>query len=1108
MNCLCLSLQNSALPALKVFVAALLFFVPPAALCAAVENSVIPTNAASLRALNRLQMNRGRPFSLSGVVTMADPQRNIFILQDSTGAVLIHPDLPVVATPGTLVALKAESAAPYVVNFPEFPFSASGSDIQPNFEGPTNWGDFHLTRMAGFLHPPETGEYTFWISSDNSSDLWLSTDEDPAHVRLISSISAGSWVNPREWSRFPSQRSEPTRLEAGRAYYIEAFTEQVELDEHLAVAWRGPGLKQAIIEGRYLTPWTEPRKDGLPSEVLLTKEGLLREYWTNFTCGNLIAITGGRPAETGFSARGVHLTVLRTNTWPEPVEIDLGTQLAPEHNYRWVRGEARASFIATENGSLSLELTTEQNRALVRAPAWQGELPSAISNWAVRVEGVCEGAYASSGALMPGIIWVPSDRNVKLFELPNTNTTPAGTMPSPAANAPPAMGGYFSARGVVTFNGRAMGKDYLVVQDANAGIFIVPPRNPWPPASRLLVGDSVQIGGTLLPTRYAARLSPRVLNLVGPHTLPAPVLPASQPGRARYRDGQWTELEGVIRTVEPNGTLLLKCTDDSVAIWLGGAETGALEDLVDSTLRVRGVMSLDSPELPLLLVPSRTFVQILEPTRTNLVSLPISTLKLAAARTEASHRARITGVVTYRDEKLVFVEDDSGAMRVQLDEETPLRPGDNVEVSGFPEPQYNSVPALMDARARKLPGAGTVKARRLDLNAPVRDLPNLMLVQIKAYLLGQKDFGTGQALEVQAGQRVFQALLPGEHLPRLAPGSLLELTGVCALEIVAPTPSARPEWESPSIGSARLLLRTPADVTVLRGPPWWNWKKAAALIALLVILLTAALLRVHLLRRRFEKQQAARLAFARQLLENQESERRRIAANLHDTLGQNLLAIKNQTHLAMQAAGDTALQRRLEDISGTVLNALEEVRQITHDLRPYQLDRLGLSQAIRSLVRKVSEGCPIELASHVDNIDGLFPKESEINIYRIVQEGINNVIKHSQATEAAVVLKAQTGALRISIRDNGRGLSAGQTAEDSSTAGFAGFGLSGIRERARIMNGRVEIEAAPGEGFNLKIEIPLTAGAVSRPSNDKPSDPGAEAKIPQPSSSTSAPVVS
>jgi signal transduction histidine kinase len=277
-------------------------------------------------------------------------------------------------------------------------------------------------------------------------------------------------------------------------------------------------------------------------------------------------------------------------------------------------------------------------------------------------------------------------------------------------------------------------------------------------------------------------------------------------------------------------------------------------------------------------------------------------------------------------------------------------------------------------------------------------------------------------------------------------------------------------WGSSSIGVVRILLRDDADIVVVRGPPWWNLKKVAVLVTVLLVLLAGAILRGQILRHRFERQQAARLAFAQQLIENQESERRRIAANLHDSLGQDLLAIKNQAHLALQSlAGDGALNRRLEDISATVLSALEEVRQITHDLRPYQLDRLGLRQAIIALVRHVSETSALELACNVDAIDKIFPSDGETNIYRIVQEGVTNVLKHSQATEATIVLRVDNELLVISIRDNGRGHPGDRPAVD----GPSGFGLSGIAERARIMGGKTEIESLREQGFSIKVSIPL-----------------------------------
>src|SRR5215831_2376959 len=139
---------------------------------------------------------RGCSFHLTGAVTLLDTNRNLLVLQDATGAVAINLDLKTVSVRfGQEVSLDGIDASPYVARFPRYPNHPSDSEIRTSFEAPANIGDYYLTRMRGYLHPPVTGNYTFWIASDNSSELWLSTDEDPAMVKRIAFLAEGLWAN-------------------------------------------------------------------------------------------------------------------------------------------------------------------------------------------------------------------------------------------------------------------------------------------------------------------------------------------------------------------------------------------------------------------------------------------------------------------------------------------------------------------------------------------------------------------------------------------------------------------------------------------------------------------------------------------------------------------------------------------------------------------------------------------------------------------------------------------------------------------------------------------------------------------------------------------------
>jgi hypothetical protein len=198
-------------------------------------------------------------------------------------------------------------------------------------ETPANWGSYYLSRLRGYLRPPATGEYTFWIASDNSSELWLSSDNEPTKVKKIAFLSRYSWVAPHEWAHYPAQRSENIFLQANQSYYLEVLHEQTSGADHLAVAWQGPSVKQAVIAERHLTPWLEHRDE----VSLAATNGVRHEYWTNFSLGDLATLTGPRPFESVLSVDELRVIKHAASAWPKPQFIELNQPLQPEDNYVW-----------------------------------------------------------------------------------------------------------------------------------------------------------------------------------------------------------------------------------------------------------------------------------------------------------------------------------------------------------------------------------------------------------------------------------------------------------------------------------------------------------------------------------------------------------------------------------------------------------------------------------------------------------------------------------------------------------------------------------------------------------------------------------------------------
>jgi PAS domain S-box-containing protein len=211
-------------------------------------------------------------------------------------------------------------------------------------------------------------------------------------------------------------------------------------------------------------------------------------------------------------------------------------------------------------------------------------------------------------------------------------------------------------------------------------------------------------------------------------------------------------------------------------------------------------------------------------------------------------------------------------------------------------------------------------------------------------------------------------------------------------------------------------------------------------------------------------------AFSRQQLQAQENERKRIAGELHDSIGQELLIIKNRALLAMDENNSKEeILEQLQEVSQIASQAIDETRQIAYNLRPYQIDRLGIKKALESIVSRMTRAANIALISEVDSIDGLLPKENEIHLYRIIQECVNNVIKHAQATQVSLKVQHLKNVLMISFSDNGKGFAVpipkGQVPESS------GMGLAGMAERVRLLGGTWHIVTSAEHGTRIEIIV-------------------------------------
>jgi len=620
----------------------------------------------------------------------------------------------------------------------------------------------------------------------------------------------------------------------------------------------------------------------------------------------------------------------------------------------------------------------------------------------------------------------------------------------------------------------------LVVADRSGGVYLLADTSVLAPFRQ---GDLIAVTGVSDPGQFAPIVKVSTAQNLGTAPLPPPRPATYHQLLTGTLDAQWVEIGGVVQQClapAPDaqfGRIILSVDGGQVHVRIPSSQPGDLQE--DAEVRVRALCFYQFTQKrqmlrPVLQVPGGIPIAVEKPAPKDPFAVPVrsaASLLLFSPENSFGHRIHVRGVVTYgRAGSFIWIRDESSGLRLQTRSPGAVQPGDQLDALGFP--QFGSpTPTLEDVIYRKLgtlpPPAPLALGKPTDAFDHEDDLVGLAakLVEVAPVL-------EGLALSLDATGTVFKAVLrlpPGAGArAEWQPGSNVRVTGICSVTY-ADTRPLMGIWHPQSF---QLLLRSPADLAILNTPSWWTVGHITYLLGLATAFLgfTTGVITLRARRRLREQEQLRVMAeteFAAIL-----SERNRLAREIHDTLAQGLTATSVQLRLARKHAGSAGelLTRHLDAAQELVQGSLQEARNSIWNMRSQVLESGDLPSALNYILTQMADS---ELKTNfkvVGQARRLAPVV-ENDLLRIGQEAITNAAKHSGATQMSVTLEFAEKRFSLVVRDNGRGFDVANPRK----SGGGGFGLVGMRERARELNGALDIRSARETGTEISLTIPLAA---------------------------------
>lgn len=409
------------------------------------------TTAAALEGLTPEQLQQQIPVRLEGVIVSRDPEDRRCLLDDGGGRVRFVAPQGVLLRVGQRV--RVVGATRVAARYPEHPTLVTNTI---DFETPIEKGPY-VERLRGWIRPPITGDYQFWVSSDDASQLFLSDNDNPAGARLIARADAATRLE--DWDANPVQHSERLRLEGGRRYYAEVLHLNLVEDGFLSVAWTTPEGQRELIRGQFLSPWVEGRGSmpGVPKAPRV--QGMKWEIWKGLHLAALEDLAKRPPVEPND-----RIAVADAVVTAEAAPVGRVTKLAASGlgglgagAIFWAEAEGQITHVADRGDFVVMELRAEwgsmemrvENPKRLRLNAWLGSVAG--------VRGFCEAVTTPGGEVVAGRLWVRGPRDLTMRV---------------GANAPSTRVADVSRDGFILQTGHAIHVEGVVETNVSQGRFV------------------------------------------------------------------------------------------------------------------------------------------------------------------------------------------------------------------------------------------------------------------------------------------------------------------------------------------------------------------------------------------------------------------------------------------------------------------------------------------------------------------------------------------------------------------------------------------------------------------------------------------------------------